>query len=115
MPRVRMVKDRAPEIKTEKAKMLNPDEWREGLTTAQRGYGGKWQRARLGYLAKHPLCMMCEAENRVTAANVVDHIVPHRGNMTVFWDTTNWQPLCTPCHNAKTAKEQGGIGWQRRG
>lgn len=104
---------RAVVADTQAVKMLNPDAWREGLTTAQRGYGGKWQRARLGYLAKHPLCRMCEAKGRVTAANVVDHIVDHRGDHKLFWDTSNWQPLCKPCHSEKTAAE--GVGAARLG
>lgn len=112
-PRVRMQPTRAAVADTQAVKMLNPDAWREGLTTAQRGYGSKWQRARLGYLAKHPLCRMCEAKGRVTEAIVVDHIVDHRGDQKLFWDTSNWQPLCKPCHSEKTAAE--GIGAARLG
>lgn len=112
--RVTMQPTRAREVSTQVVKMLNPDAWREGLTTAQRGYGGKWQRARLAYLAKHPLCRMCQAQGKVTAANVVDHIIDHRGDMVKFWDSDgNWQPLCGPCHSAKTAAE--GVGTARRG
>lgn len=114
-PRVTMQPTRAKEVRTQSVQMLNPDAWREGLTTAQRGYGGKWQRARLAYLAKHPLCRMCEALGVVTAANVVDHIIDHRGDSTLFWDSKgNWQALCASCHSVKTAAE-GGIGWQRKG
>lgn len=113
--RVTMQPTRAKEVSTQAVQMLNPDAWREGLTTAQRGYGGRWQRARLAYLAKHPLCRMCEAQGKVTAANVVDHITPHRGDMKTFWDSSQWQPLCGPCHSAKTAAEEGGIGHARRG
>jgi len=112
-PRVRMQPTRAAVADTQAVKMLNPDAWREGLTTAQRGYGGKWQRYRAAYLAKHPLCRMCEAKGRVTAANVVDHIVDHRGDTKLFWDTSNWQPLCKPCHSEKTAAE--GVGAARLG
>jgi 5-methylcytosine-specific restriction protein A len=56
---------------------------------------------------------MCEAKGRVTAANVVDHIVDHRGDTKLFWDTSNWQPLCKPCHSEKTAAE--GVGAARLG
>ena len=74
-----------------------------------RGYGARWQRARLLFLDAHPLCMRCEAKGRVTPANVVDHIEPHKGNRELFWDESNWQALCAPCHNSKTAKEDGGF------
>lgn len=113
-PRVATLASRVGMSDASRIKPLNPDAWREGLTTAQRGYGGKWQRARLSYLAKHPLCRMCEAKGRVTEATLVDHIKDHRGDMTLFWDSeNNWQPLCGPCHSAKTAAD--GIGSARRG
>ncbi len=73
-------------------------------TSAQRGYGHAWQKARLGYLRSHPLCVECAKDGRVTAASVVDHIVPHRGNQTLFWDSENWQALCAEHHNAKTGR-----------
>ncbi|MDG5498959.1 HNH endonuclease signature motif containing protein [Marinobacter sp. BGYM27] len=87
----------------------------ERKTSTQRGYGYKWQQARAGYLAKHPLCVNCSDNNRVAAATDVDHIKPHRGDMQLFWDRSNWQGLCHPCHSAKTAREDGGFGNQNRG
>ena len=83
----------------------NPDSWRNGLTTAQRGYGGRWQKARLTFLNREPLCRICKAAGLITPATVVDHIEPHRGNQDLFWNTDNWQPLCTTCHDAKTKQE----------
>lgn len=112
--RVTMQSMRAREVSTQAVKMLNPDAWREGLTTAQRGYGGKWQRYRLKFLERNALCVACQAQGKVTEATVVDHIVDHRGDQTLFWDSEgNWQPLCAPCHSAKTAAE--GVGAARRG
>lgn len=105
---------RAREVSTQSVQMLNPDAWREGLTTAQRGYGGKWQRYRLKFLERNVLCVMCQAQGKVTAATVVDHIVDHRGNQDLFWDKANHQALCKPCHSVKTAKD-GGIGDYRKG
>ena len=81
--------------------------WRTAKgSSTERGYGYAWQQARLRFLQAHPLCAMCQAMKppRVTAANVVDHIVPHRGDSEKFWDTDNWQPLCAACHNRKTAR-----------
>jgi 5-methylcytosine-specific restriction protein A len=79
----------------------------------ERGYDSKWVKARAGYLAHHPLCAECERNGMVAAATVVDHIVPHKLDMTLFWDVTNWQPLCKACHDAKTAREDGGFGNRR--
>lgn len=80
-----------------------------------RGYGAQWRRARAAFLVRHPLCRDCEKSGRVTAATVVDHITPHRGDMRLFWQSENWQPLCAPCHSAKTAREDGGFGNQVNG
>lgn len=69
-------------------------------TATQRGYDGAWAKAKAGFLAKHPFCAKCAAHGRVTKAEAVDHIVAHKGNMRIFWDKANWQPLCGPHHNA---------------
>ena len=74
--------------------------WRQNRTTAQRGYGAAWRRAREAFLRDHPLCVMCLAEGKLTPATVVDHIKPHRGDPTLFWDTTNWQSLCKQHHDS---------------
>jgi 5-methylcytosine-specific restriction protein A len=44
---------------------------------------------------------------RYVKATVVDHIIPHRGDPTLFWDESNWQPLCKKCHDQKTRNEEG--------
>lgn len=74
----------------------------------QRGYDAKWRKAREYFLSENPLCVMCQQQGRITPANVVDHIQPHKGNQDLFWDEANWQPLCQSCHNSKTAKEDMG-------
>lgn len=74
-----------------------------------RGYSSTWDKARRTFLDAHPLCVMCEREGRVTAAAVVDHIKPHRGDQALFWDRANWQPLCKPHHDgAKQRAEARG-------
>lgn len=81
---------------------LHPEEIRPA---ARRGYGSKWNRARRRFLEKHPLCAECAKQGRYVRATDVDHIVPHRGDPTLFWDENNWQPLCHSCHSAKTRRE----------
>lgn len=83
-------------------------------TAAERGYSAAWQKARAGFLVKHPLCRTHEQQGRVEAATVVDHIVPHKGDKDLFWRRTNWQPLCKSCHDRKTAREDGGFGRSMR-
>jgi 5-methylcytosine-specific restriction enzyme A len=79
-------------------------------TAAQRGYGSAWQRARAAFLRQHSQCAACARRGRVTAATVVDHREPHKGDPVKFWDTTRWQALCKPCHDRKTATQDGGFG-----
>lgn len=70
-----------------------------------RGYTKRWQKASKQYLQVHPLCVRCLAAGRLRTATVVDHITPHRGDQTLFWDKNNWQALCKPCHDRKTWTE----------
>lgn len=94
------------------------------LTAAQRGYTYRWQKAREGYLAKHPVCVMCQQRGYVVAATVVDHKIPPRlgearqagvaaaiqAAFKLFWDSSNWQSLCTNCHSSvKQAQEKSGL------
>lgn len=75
--------------------------WRDDKrTSAQRGYGNRWKKARATYLNNNPLCAMCKRHGHVTAATVVDHIEPHRGDQALFWNKANWQPLCKRCHDS---------------
>ena len=74
-------------------------------SAAERGYNSKWQKARNRFLKAHPLCVRCMEENRIVEATVVDHKIPHRGDPILFWDETNWQPLCKHCHDRKTMTE----------
>ena len=79
-------------------------------SAAKRGYGYKWQKARDAYLKKHPLCVDHERRGYVEPATVVDHIIPHSGDMTLFWDSSNWQSLCKVCHDShKQRIEKSGI------
>lgn len=85
------------------------ESWRaDKRKTAERGYGGKWQKARRTFLLSHPLCEMCKdgTPSRITAATVVDHRIPHKGDQTLFWDADNWQSLCAPHHNATKQREE---------
>ena len=76
----------------------------------ERGYGNRWQKARATYLAKNPLCRMCADRGMIIKADVVDHITPHKGDQSLFWDKANWQSLCKPCHDsAKQRIEKRGF------
>lgn len=74
-------------------------------SASKRGYNSRWRTASKAFLKEHPLCAECMRHGKYTQATVVDHITPHRGNMTLFWDKKNWQSLCKPCHDKKTGRE----------
>src|SRR5689334_18511643 len=68
----------------------------------------RWRKERLQHLAHEPFCRMCAAAGRQTAAVVVDHIQPHRGNLTLFWDRSNWMSLCRIHANVEKQRIEAG-------
>ncbi|RAI43980.1 HNH endonuclease [Rhodoplanes roseus] len=67
-----------------------------------RGYDGVWRAEAKAFLRANPTCKRCGAP-----ATLVDHLIPHRGVSRLFWNRSNWQPLCTTCHSrAKQAAEK---------
>lgn len=66
-----------------------------------------WRKGiRVLVLARDPICCDCKRY----PSTVVDHIKPHCGNWDLFTDLKNCQGLCKQCHDAKTAREDGGFG-----
>jgi 5-methylcytosine-specific restriction endonuclease McrA len=61
----------------------------------ERGYDSRWSKARRTFLDKHPNCAICGKP-----ASVVDHIEPHKGDKAKFWNSQNWQSLCSHHHNS---------------
>jgi 5-methylcytosine-specific restriction protein A len=67
--------------------------------------GRALQALRKRILDAEPLCRNCASNGRVCAAIEIDHITPLSKGGT--YDDNNLQPLCVPCHEAKTAKDCG--------
>lgn len=74
-------------------------------SASARGYDSKWREARAGFLAKHPHCVRCGAP-----ATIVNHRIPHKGDMKAFWDRSNWEPMCKPCHDGPTQSQERRAG-----
>ena len=71
-------------------------------SAGKRGYDADWRRESKLFLARNPTCIRCGQPS-----SMVDHITPHKGDMTLFWNRKNWQPLCRPCHSGwKQSKER---------
>lgn len=68
-----------------------------------------WKRLRVWQLRNYPTCRPCHKSQRITAATIVDHIKPHRGDQALFFDPRNLQSICASCHNgAKQSEERTG-------
>lgn len=71
----------------------------------------RWDEVRAYVLAKEPLCRACAAAGRERVATEVDHIEPlvvsiRAGRPLMAFTESNLQPLCEPCHDAKSAAER---------
>ena len=68
-----------------------------------------WHSLRAAQLREQPLCKYCMDTGKVQAANIVDHIQPHRGDEGLFYDPNNLQSLCKTCHDStKQQYEKSG-------
>lgn len=70
----------------------------------------RWRKASKAFLKRNPLCAKCEKIDHVAAANVVDHVIPHRGDLKLFWDQGNWQSLCRSHHSSDKQAEERAKG-----
>lgn len=77
----------------------------------------RWLKLRKRLLSEQPLCSFCYSKGFVVPATIADHITPHKGNETLFWDYNNLQPLCKTCHDSdkqrmENVKNEIGLdGW----
>lgn len=60
-------------------------------------YDAQWQRLRLSYLSKHPLCQACEDKGLIVPAVLVHHIKPIKDGGAVL-EERNLKALCNSCH-----------------
>lgn len=65
----------------------------------ERGYSARWEREAKAFRLANPLCLGCLAVGRTSATEIVDHIVPHRGDGHLMWDPANRQPCCKRHHD----------------
>ncbi|WP_041527164.1 HNH endonuclease [Paracoccus aminophilus] len=82
----------------------------------------RWRSARLAHLRQEPLCRMCQLRGILNDGSrsasgepqgnpkrrflVVDHVIPHRGDLVLFWDQSNWQTLCPDHHDVVKQREE---------
>ena len=56
----------------------------------------RWRKERESYLSMHPYCTVCKG---------FDHVEKVSADSSKFWLPTNWQAMCSKCHQSKTKKE----------
>lgn len=73
-----------------------------------RGYDSKWETERKAFLAL-PVNEFC-ACGCGRKADMIDHVVPHRGDKRLFWSRSNWQPMASsPCHSRKKQAQERAV------
>jgi len=71
----------------------------------ERGYSTAWDKFARSWLIGNPLCVYCAAQDRDQAAELVDHIIPHKGDPAAFWPQPgdDWSAFfaasCRACHD----------------
>jgi 5-methylcytosine-specific restriction protein A len=76
----------------------------------------RWQQLRLAIFRRDLFtCQMpgCGRLEGNTSLLVCDHKTPHRGDATLFWDASNLQTICKPCHDSVKQKEEQSSLHQR--
>ena len=106
-----------PAGQRERAEVRREADQRRG-SARERGYTSAWDKASKGHLERSPLCIYCLMgawgdAPRTTAATLVDHLIPHRGDQAVFWTRRDWISSCAPCHaGPKQAAERSAHALQ---
>lgn len=76
-------------------------------------------RLRPDQLIREPLCRRCGLQGKAVPAEVVNHIVPHKGDYSKFVNPDNLESVCKPCHDGYIQREEhhgygsmiGADGW----
>ena len=68
--------------------------------------GARWRKLRAAVLAATPCCRRCRDMGRVTAATVVHHVRAHKGDEALFFDRSNLEAVCKPCHDGPMQSDE---------
>lgn len=98
-------------VSTRLAPINDRKEWdrQRDLANSWRGWydTSKWKELRWEVLTRDKFtCKRCDEAQVDTSLLVADHIIPHRGDASLFWNKKNLQTLCKSCHDSiKQAEE----------
>jgi 5-methylcytosine-specific restriction protein A len=66
----------------------------------------QWRRFRAWFIARHPLCVRCLANQRLVPTEQVHHKKPRRTHPELAFDEENCEALCHGCHSRETMRER---------
>lgn len=72
-------------------------------SACKRGYDRRWRHYAKCFLLQ-PENVLCAVPGCNQPATVADHIIPHRGNVELFWAAENHQGMCRKHHSEKTGR-----------
>lgn len=80
---------------------------RRRLSASRRLYDRKWRAYRDAFLRRpeNRVCRICGER----PAELVDHVVAHKGDRRLFWDPANHQPACGECNRRKAVEREGAL------
>ena len=65
----------------------------------------RWRAKAHRQLSLHPLCALCQRQGRIVPATACDHVEPHRGDQTKFFEGAV-QSLCQSCHSSRKQQQE---------
>jgi 5-methylcytosine-specific restriction endonuclease McrA len=66
----------------------------------------EWQDIRRQRFAMEPYCRYCTEAGRTIRAISCDHVIPHRGDRSLFFDINNTASLCGHCHDSRKQRAE---------
>ncbi|MCA0944506.1 HNH endonuclease [Salipiger pacificus] len=91
----------------QKAKRRLQDKERAKDPVRKLYWSARWKEESKAFLRERPWCCVPDCDR---PSDTVDHNEPHKGDLGLFWDQSNWRPICHRCHSRKTARQDGGFG-----
>jgi 5-methylcytosine-specific restriction endonuclease McrA len=73
-----------------------------------------WRATRLVVLFRDPVCKLCDQAPSTICDHVISarkYLADHGVELHYFFDESNLQGVCQPCHDGKTAVESGFAGF----
>lgn len=85
---------------------------RREQSASARGYDAAWNALRKVFLSdpRNSVCARCFEQGSRTPTDIVDHIVPHRGDDRLRLDINNLQPLCHHHHASEKQRAERADG-----